>query len=56
MGLLVGPVELLLLQGEVPADHDSATAREISARGTYRTIKSFDAWIIIRLLSDFIIL
>lgn len=35
MRLLVGPVELLLLQGEVPADHDGATAREISARSTH---------------------
>lgn len=32
MGLLVGPVEFLLLQSEVPADHDGAAAREVPER------------------------
>jgi len=39
MRLLERPVEFLLLQSEVPTDHDGATAREISEKK--KTNKSF---------------
>jgi len=32
MGLLVGPIELLLLQNEVFTDHDGTAARKVSEK------------------------
>jgi len=34
MGLLVGPIELLLLQNEVFTDHDGTAARKVSEKRT----------------------
>lgn len=41
MRLLERPIEFLLLQSEIPTDHNGATTREISEKKTKNRILSF---------------